>query len=352
MVVTLRASYALGAPQSASFGRAHSRASPCSLSARRRGTSLRASEFDSLPPAGRADLVLHSPCKINLFLRVVRRREDGFHDLASLFHVLDFGDTLEVSRCASATGDTLTCLAPGVPTDASNLVLRAFDLFRRKTGLKQHFWANLVKLVPAGAGLGGGSGNAATALWAANQLCDCPASEAELLAWSGEIGSDISVFFSTGAAYCTGRGEVVRNETPPLPLSTPLVLVKPPEGLPTPTVFKALNLATRSSADPEGLLASMRSRRAMDASLCVNDLEPPAFTVLPKLAAMKARMAADKERAYDAVFMSGSGSTLVGVGGGGKAPAWAAAEGNFVQEHVRLTVRQPGAWYQPPPPRS
>jgi len=307
--------------------------------------------IEALPAAGSAELTLFSPSKVNLFLRVTARRPDGFHDLASLFHVLDFGDTLRVSRCASPHADTLLCDAAGVPTDASNLVMRAFDLFRRKTGSTQRFWAQLDKRVPAGAGLGGGSGNAATALWAANQLAGCPASEAQLLDWSGEIGSDISVFFSTGAAYCTGRGEVVRNEAPPLPLTTELVLVKPPEGLPTPTVFKALNLASRSSADPEGLLASMRARRVMDPSLCVNDLEPPAFTVLPKLAQMKARMAADAERKYDAVFMSGSGSTLVGVGGGGRAPAWAAAEGNFVQEHVRLTVREPGCWYQPPPER-
>jgi 4-diphosphocytidyl-2-C-methyl-D-erythritol kinase len=83
---------------------------------------------------------------------------------------------------------------------------------------RQRYWSNLVKRVPAGAGLGGGSGNAATALWAANELAGRPASEADLLEWSGEIGSDISVFFSTGAAYCTGRGEIVRNEAPPLPL--------------------------------------------------------------------------------------------------------------------------------------
>lgn len=300
--------------------------------------------IEALPAAGSAELTLFSPSKVNLFLRVTARRPDGFHDLASLFHVLDFGDTLRVSRCASPHADTLLCDAAGVPTDASNLVMRAFDLFRRKTGSTQRFWAQLDKRVPAGAGLGGGSGNAATALWAANQLAGCPASEAQLLDWSGEIGSDISVFFSTGAAYCTGRGEVVRNEAPPLPLSTPLLLLKPPEGLPTPSVFKALQLETRSEADPEALLASIRARGAMDAATCVNDLEPPAFTVLPKLAALKALLEA--EGRFDAVFMSGSGSTLVGVGGGGHAPAWAAEEGLFVAEDVRLTTRREGHWYE------
>ena len=126
------------------------------------------------------------------------------------------------------------------------------------------------------------------------------------------------------------------------------MLVKPPEGLPTPSVFKALRLETRSEADPEALLAAIRKRGVMDAATCINDLEPPAFTVMPKLAQLKARLAADAA-GYDAVFMSGSGSTLVGVGGGGRAPAWAAAEGLFVAEDVRLTTRAAGEWYQAPP---
>lgn len=261
--------------------------------------------------------------------------------------VIDFGDTLEVSHSTSPLHDTLTCAAPGVPLDATNLVIRAFDLFRRKTGSKQHYWANLVKRVPAGAGLGGGSGNAATALWAANELAGRPASEADLLAWSGEIGSDISVFFSTGAAYCTGRGEIVRNEAPPLPLSTKMLLIKPQEGLSTPLVFKNLDLATRSTADPEGLLAALAAR-GCGAEVCVNDLEPPAFKVMPALAQLKTRLLATGR--YSSVFMSGSGSTIVCVGDD-DAPDWAAAEGLFTARAVRLTTRKQGAWYTAPPPR-
>ena len=86
-----------------------------------------------------------------------------------------------------------------------SLAPQALNLFRRKTGRSQRFRVDLRKRVPHGAGLGGGSGNAATTLWAANELCGRPASAEELLEWSGEIGSDISVFFSRGAAYCTGR---------------------------------------------------------------------------------------------------------------------------------------------------
>lgn len=127
-----------------------------------------------------------------------------------------------------------------------------------------------------GAGLGGGSGNAATTLWAANELTGRPATTAQLLEWSGDIGSDISVFFSEGAAYCTGRGEVVNPVAPPLPLDTPMLLVKPPVGLSTPEIFKALDLQRRSTADPVDLLTTMAEGR-VDRETCVNDLEQPAF---------------------------------------------------------------------------
>lgn len=155
-------------------------------------------------------LKLFSPAKINVFLRVVRRRVDGYHDLASLFHVIDLGDDMEFSLLPSgSTADALQCNMPDVPTDSSNLVIKALDLFRRKTGASERWSVNLHKKVPAGAGMGGGSGNAATALWAANEMCGRPATTEQLLEWSGDIGSDISVFFSQGAAYCTGRYGVV-----------------------------------------------------------------------------------------------------------------------------------------------
>jgi 4-diphosphocytidyl-2-C-methyl-D-erythritol kinase len=141
-----------------------------------------------------------------MFLRIVRRREDGFHDLASLFHVIDLGDDMTFSLLtAGSTSDQLTCNFPDVPTDESNLVIKALNLFRSKTGATERFHVDLVKRVPHGAGMGGGSGNAATTLWAANEMCSRPATPEQLLKWSGEIGSDISVFFSSGAAYCTGR---------------------------------------------------------------------------------------------------------------------------------------------------
>ncbi len=93
---------------------------------------------------------------------------------------------------------------------------------------------------------------------------------------------------------------------PPLPLTTPLLLVKPPVGLSTPEVFRALDLARRSTADPLDLLRGLAARGAIDPELCVNDLEQPAFDVLPSLAQLKQRLIADSDGRFSAVFMTGA----------------------------------------------
>ena len=126
-------------------------------------------------PDDQTPLVLFSPCKINLFLRILRKRDDGYHDLASLFQAIGFGDTLEMTPINGGSDDIFTCNMDGVPTDSTNLVLRAIQLMREKTGNKMYFTANLIKNCPAQAGLGGGSANAATAMWGANELMGCPA---------------------------------------------------------------------------------------------------------------------------------------------------------------------------------
>jgi 4-diphosphocytidyl-2-C-methyl-D-erythritol kinase len=124
-------------------------------------------------------LTLFSPCKVNLFLRILRKREDGYHDLASLFQAVGFGDTLELTP-STGDADEFECNMEGVPVDSTNLVLRALELMRQKTGKKQYFKANLIKQVPAQAGLGGGSANAATAMWGANEIMGSPASLEEV----------------------------------------------------------------------------------------------------------------------------------------------------------------------------
>ncbi|EFJ38167.1 hypothetical protein SELMODRAFT_74466, partial [Selaginella moellendorffii] len=297
------------------------------------------------------NLTLFSPSKINVFLRITSKRPDGYHDLASLFHVISLGDTLKFSVSPSKKKDSLTTNVFGIPLDDSNLVIKALNLYRKKTGSDTYFWVHLDKRVPSGAGLGGGSGNAATALWAANQINGNLASEADLQEWSAEIGSDIPFFFSHGAAFCTGRGEIVRDIPAPLPLDTPLVLIKPKEACPTAEVYKHFRIADASSEDPEELLRKI-IENGVSQDVCINDLvEAPAFQVLPSLKALKQRIMAASRGKYKSLFMSGSGSTLVGVGDP-EPPQFIYDDeqhsDTFVSGKSYFVTRRDNEWYQQP----
>jgi 4-diphosphocytidyl-2-C-methyl-D-erythritol kinase len=145
-------------------------------------------------------------------------------DLASLFQAISLSDRMSFTKLpTTAKKDEMTCSDTTLKVDSSNLVIKSLELMRQKTGRKQYFRVHLEKIVPMQAGLGGGSGNAATTMHAFNALCGYPASLEDLKLWSGAIGSDITFFFSTGTAYCTGRGEIIQS-LPPLPQSDDAVV--------------------------------------------------------------------------------------------------------------------------------
>lgn len=245
-----------------------------------------------------------SPAKINLFLRILKRRPDGYHEIASLFQAIDLCDTLFYSF---GSEDKLTCTDPSIPTDRNNLILKAVDLFRKKTTQDFKVKIHLEKKIPVQAGLGGGSSNAATTLWALNELCDRPATLDQLIQWSGEIGSDITFFLSQGTAYGMGRGEVLRF-LPALQKKL-LSIVKPSEGLSTPEVYKKLDVSILQQRDPEKILADFCDGRYN----CFNDLEIPAFALMPELAHLQSRL---KSSGFSDVLMSGSGSAFFCLGYG------------------------------------
>eukprot|EP00929_Paragymnodinium_shiwhaense_P008391 TRINITY_DN112345_c0_g1_i1.p1 TRINITY_DN112345_c0_g1~~TRINITY_DN112345_c0_g1_i1.p1 ORF type:complete len:455 (-),score=124.25 TRINITY_DN112345_c0_g1_i1:215-1384(-) len=321
-------------------------------SARSRRTACAADAGD------RPALRLFSPAKINLFLRIVRKRPDGYHDLASLFHAVAFGDTLDLELLPEdAKQDEFTCNMPGVPVDDSNLVIRAFKLFRDRSGVQRFFKANLVKTIPAQAGMGGGSSNAATAFFGANALCGNPATNDDLIKWTEDpvIGSDATFFLSEGTAYCTGRGEIITPQAPlPGTDSKVVTLVKPRAGLSTPKVFKAFDISGVDKTDPEDLLTTFKEKGVAHSSW-INDLEKPAFEVDPKLGELKDFLKS-ADWGFESVMMSGSGSTIfcIGAPAGGKEALMAAAkEKGFDLEGVWQTrlLRRNGAedkWYDMP----
>jgi 4-diphosphocytidyl-2-C-methyl-D-erythritol kinase len=324
----------------------------------------------------------------------LRKREDGFHDLASLFQAVGFGDTLELTpldrpssdekdeNAAEPRTDVFTCNMEGVPTDSRNLVIRALELMRQKTGIDQHYRANLVKQVPAQAGLGGGSANAATAMWGANELMGRPASLDEvrlacpkgvlvhqadngqqldrvpypclqMVEWSAELGSDITFFLSRGTAYCTGRGEVMSSIDPPLPSGTRLCIVKPDIGLSTPSVFKALDYDELSPLDADDvLLPTFLSTNPIDevpADCFVNDLEPPAFRCVPELKELKDELL--QVPGFKRVMMSGSGTSIFCLGEPSDADSF---RDKFVSRDglqvffTEFISRPEGSWFERP----
>src|SRR5690348_15470951 len=215
----------------------------------------------------RDSLTLFSPAKVNLFFRVLSKRQDGYHDIASLYQAISLGDTLTATL---ADEDRITCDDPSIPCDEKNLIFKAAKVFREQTGFTEHVHWHLTKKIPIEAGLGGGSSNAASALFALNQLSSLGLDETTLCRFASLFSSDAPFFFSTGSAYCTGRGEILTS-IPDLEANA-FWIAKPEGGLSTPQVYKSCSPATCEQRDPQQHL-----HQALQGQLeLFNDLEESA----------------------------------------------------------------------------
>lgn len=249
-----------------------------------------------------------SPAKLNLFFRVLGRRSDGFHEIASLFQTIDLGDNLEIEQAGE---DRLTSSDPQLPCDEKNLVVKALHLFRLRTGLGSfRVQAHLEKNIPMEAGLGGGSSNAATMLFACNEIAGYPASMQELARWASELGSDAAFFFSSGSAYCTGRGENFVDQN----FQAERVLVpgqawiaKPSFGVSTQKAYAASRPEHLEQRDPLAALESFLKGTPQ----FFNDLEVSSFFLCPQLLDVKTALL---EAGFSTVVMTGSGSAFICLG--------------------------------------
>ncbi len=224
------------------------------------------------------------PAKINAFLAVTDRREDGFHELVSIVAPLAFGDELTVAPRPEA-GFALTCDDPAVPLGGDNLVLRAAERFREQTGYAGGAAFHLVKRVPMGAGLGGGSSNAAMALRALNELADHALEPEQVHELAAEIGSDCPLFLADGPMIMRGRGEHLE----PLPgqaadrlAALRLLVFKPAFGINTAWAYHTLAAGAPAGYLPKPdaeawVKAWCHAARASVHDLGFNSLEVPAF---------------------------------------------------------------------------
>lgn len=245
-------------------------------------------------------LVIEAPAKLNLSLRVLGKRADGFHEIDSLMvRVPGLCDRLTF---VPADEDAFTCDDPGVPADDSNLVLKAVAAYRSACGFAGRLAIHLEKRVPHGAGLGGGSSDAAATLRALDQLNDEPLGTERLMEIAATLGSDIPFFLGPPAARATGRGE--RIEAAAGPPSLPVLLLKPSFGVATPDAYGRW----KESKELPGV---RYSAQVFPWGELTNDLERPVFWKHLFLAEMKQWLLARRE--VEGALMSGSGSTVFAV---------------------------------------
>jgi 4-diphosphocytidyl-2-C-methyl-D-erythritol kinase len=242
-----------------------------------------------------------APAKVNLSLRVLGQREDGFHALDSLMVRVSVFDTLEIES-TDAGEISFSCDAADVPSDHSNLVVRAALLFCSQNNVAPGLRIHLQKVIPHGGGLGGGSSDAATTLMALNSMFHTGLSRDALSLLGAQIGSDVPFFLYQCAARISGRGEVVVPAASVQGLR--ILLVKPPFGVPTPWAYKRW----RDSIELPGIQYGVQALERVE---LVNDLERPVFEKYLFLADLKQWLLQQPE--LEGALLSGSGATVFGV---------------------------------------
>ncbi len=235
-------------------------------------------------------LYLRTPAKINLSLLVLGKRHDGYHELLTEMVMIDLFDEILLER-VSKPGIHLRLSGRPVDGDPkTNLVVRALTLLEEsvnKKGIKTSggFAVDLAKKIPVGAGLGGGSSNAAIALWGGNRLLGRPLSMGEMEKIGRALGSDVPFFLGGPRAMGVGRGDIIV----PLPPSEPFIVLlwNPEIPLPTPSVYRALDPADLEFKGVVELTEKERSNRIgslLKSGDLVNSLEKPAIGLCPQIA--------------------------------------------------------------------
>jgi len=264
-------------------------------------------------------LVVQAPAKLNLFFEVLGKRDDGYHEIETFMVPISLYDTLCFREESSGRVELECRWAPetwgssgyrlgNVPQGKENLVVRAVELLRDRAGVSCGASLQLVKRIPAAAGLGGGSSDAAAALVAANRGWNLGWSRPALAELAAELGSDVPFFLADGPAVCRGRGEHVEPVTGMGALH--FVVVRPPAGLATAAVYAACRPASDPRPSSLMLDALSRGNLAGAGRLLVNRLQPAAESLSPWIRQLGNAMARLDVLGHQ---MSGSGTCYFGL---------------------------------------
>ncbi|HKP04827.1 MAG TPA: 4-(cytidine 5'-diphospho)-2-C-methyl-D-erythritol kinase [Chthoniobacterales bacterium] len=243
-----------------------------------------------------------APAKINLSFRIKGRRADGFHEIETLMAPISLADRLTIERAGDDGRIRFSCDDPSLPVGDDNLAVRAARLFQETTRISAGLRIVLEKKVPHGAGLGGGSSDAASILLGLNELFATGLDATKLLELGAQLGSDVPFFIVRSPAICRGRGEIVVPTN--LPARFQLLLVKPAFGVPTPWAYGRW----KESREIPGVDYSPQEFGGVR---FVNDLERPVFEKYVFLASLKNWLR--EQPGVGAALLSGSGSTVLAV---------------------------------------
>lgn len=255
-----------------------------------------------------------SPCKVNLLLNIFGKRPDGFHELETVMHPIPLYDRLTFQR--GGNGIQLTCSDPTLPTDSRNLVCRAAEAFLKTAKITEGVQLHLDKRIPMAAGLGGGSGNAATTITGLNEIFDQPLVHTQLESIAASLGSDIPFFLQDKPALATGRGEKIQSlEFFPALRGAALLLIHPGFGIATAWAYQQLAkfpAALNGRPGRAQKLLSLLQTAGLKAAATefYNSLEAPALEKYPLLALFQEFL---RESGAAGTLMSGSGSTTFAI---------------------------------------
>jgi 4-diphosphocytidyl-2-C-methyl-D-erythritol kinase len=255
-------------------------------------------------------ITAEAPAKLNLHLEVLGRRADGYHDLRTVFQAIDLSDTVSV-RSGDVPGFRLAIEGPEpVPAGPENLVLRAAGALAARLGESRGAEIRLVKRIPAGTGLGGGSSDAAATLLALEALWGRTLDPADRAGLALDLGSDVPFFLRGGTALGEGRGE--RLSPFPAPPPAGWLLVVPDFRIATADAYRALEGRLTAPGAPPRMLKTACERGGFESFVenIGNDLEAGVVRIQPRLARMKQEL---RSRGAAYAGITGSGSALFAV---------------------------------------
>lgn len=254
------------------------------------------------------EVSIEAPAKINLFLEILGKRDDGYHEIETVMQEIDITDLLRFKEIEE--GVRLECEDNSIPLNEDNLVYKAAKLIQRECGIKKGALIRLEKRIPVGAGLGGGSSDAAATLKALNLLWKIGLSDAELVELASKLGSDVAFFIEGKTSLCKGRGEKVY----PIESNSKLnyIVIFPNINVSTKAIYENVRLdLTKKRKDVSFLKEELRSSNAFSlGKLLFNRLEETIFAQYPDLRKIKDSL---KCFGFRGILVSGSGSSIFGL---------------------------------------